>query len=389
MGKEIAAAEGFDIPFGIECVSYFAKIATEAVYDTPLNLDAFNARIHRAPYGICGFIFPWNFPFDLLMWGVIPALAAGNTVVVKPAELTPLSTLYAAKLASEAGMPDGVFNVVLGAAEPGIALTEHPDVKRMSFTGSPKVGQAIGKTCGQRLVPCKLELGGKGAAVVFDDVDVASVAESLAGAITLNTGQVYCTATRWIIQYSIFDDFVDAVSSVLSKVKIGPGLDPLTQMGPLVSQTQRKRVLDYLSRGKAEGADVILGGGEAQVDDHPDGFYVKPYLLGGSTDNVCFREEIFGLAAYLTSFSEEDQAVAYVNRLEYGLANSVWTSDLERADRVACTMTAGNSWINIHNIFAYGLPYGGVNLSGNGGGVNSPDTFYDYLRKQTIARPLG
>ncbi|MEQ8847254.1 aldehyde dehydrogenase family protein [Botrimarina sp.] len=387
VGKAITAARGFDIPFGIECLRYFADLAVNTLYDVPLPLSRIEARTHRTPYGACGFILPWNFPFDLLMWGVAPALAAGNTVVVKPSEVTPLSALYVCHVAQRIGLPAGVINVVLGdGPSVGAPMPEHPLIRRMSFTGSTEVGKKIGAACGARPIPAKLELGGKGAAVVFDDVDLPQAAHSLADAITLNTGQVCCTATRWVVHEKVFDDFVDLARQRLAATKIGPGLDESTQMGPLVSQTQRDRVLGYYERGLAGGASALL---ERRPTDFDEGFFVSPVLLTGGVDNVCWREEIFGPAAFLTKFSDEAEAVATVNRLEYGLANSVWTSDLARAGRVAERMVAGNSWINAHNVFAYGLPYGGVNLSGVGGGVNSPETFFDYLRGQTIARPLG
>jgi len=390
VGKAISATESFDLPFGIAGIRYFADLATQARYDTPLAIKNIEARIHRAPYGVCGFIFPWNFPFNLLLWGIIPALAAGNTVVVKPSITTPLSTLYVARLATEAGFPPGVINVTIGdGAGAGVALTDHPLVRRMSFTGSSEAGRKIGEVCGRRLVPCKLELGGKGAAVVFDDADVASTATQLAGAITFNTGQVCCTATRWIVHEKIFDALAEKAAAALRATKIGPGLDPATQMGPVASASHRDCILGYLEKGKAEGASVVLDGGPADIPEGRGGFFVKPWVLAGSPDNVCCREEIFGPAAYMVKFRDEAQAVELVNRLDYGLANSVWSADLARANRVAERLIAGSNWINAHNVFAYGLPYGGVNCSGLGGGVNSPATFYDYLRDQTVGRPLA
>ncbi len=389
VGKAIAAARGFDIPFGIECLRYYAELVQHTPLDTPLAVKGMEARVHRAPYGVCGFVLPWNFPFDLLMWGIAPALAAGNTVVVKPAEITPLSTLLTAKLAVEAGIPAGVLNVVVGeGAAAGAALVNHPGVRHMAFTGSPQVGRQIAEACGKRLIPCKLELGGKGAAVVFEDVDVEAVAQQLAGAITLNTGQVCCTATRWVIHRDIYGDFVDAVTCALSAVKIGSSLAEETMMGPLVSETQRQRVQGYLEQGIAQGAHEVLGSGAAQVSGDQSGYFVGPSLLTGPVDNVCFREEIFGPVAYLTTFDNDQGALEQVNSLSYGLANSVWTPDLARARSMSDQMVAGNNWINAHNVFAYGLPYGGVNLSGLGGGVNGPGTLLDYLRQTTVARPL-
>ena len=390
VGKAIVNADAFDIPFGIEGVRYFADLAAQVRPDQALALPHMEARTHLTPYGVCGFIFPWNFPFDLLIWGVAPALAAGNTVVVKPSEVTPISTLYVGKLMEDIGFPAGVFNVVTGnGQDAGAAIPEHPLVKRMSFTGSPEVGRLIGAACGRRPIPCKLELGGKGAAVVFDDVDVSATAAALTEAITFNTGQVCCTATRWLPHEDVYDEFASAVAEKLGAVRIGPPLSGDTEMGPLVSRAQMDRVLGYREKGLAEGATVIFDGGSEGVADQESGYYVAPYLLAGEDTNVCFREEIFGPAAFMTRFSDEDDAIASVNSLEYGLANSVWSQDLARANRVAERMVAGNSWVNAHNVFAYGLPYGGVNMSGMGGGVNGPETLYDYLRRQTIARPLS
>jgi len=389
VGKAIVNSESFDIPFGVACVRYFADLIKRVDIDTPLALPHMEARTHRAAYGVCGFIFPWNFPFDLLVWNIVPAIAAGNTVVVKPSSLTPLSTLFAATLAREAGLPDGVMNVVVGGSVAGRAIAGHKGLKRMSFTGSTEVGREIGEICGKNLVPVKLELGGKGAAVVFDDADLDAAAAQLAGAITFNTGQVCCTATRWIVHEKIFDALAEKAAAALRATKIGPGLDPATQMGPVASASHRDCILGYLEKGKAEGASVVLDGGPADIPEGRGGFFVKPWVLAGSPDNVCCREEIFGPAAYMVKFRDEAQAVELVNRLDYGLANSVWSADLARANRVAERLIAGSNWINAHNVFAYGLPYGGVNCSGLGGGVNSPATFYDYLRDQTVGRPLA
>jgi aldehyde dehydrogenase (NAD+) len=225
--------------------------------------------------------------------------------------------------------------------------------------------------------------------VVFDDVDPKSVASNLVAAVTLNTGQVCCTATRWVLQEKIYDELVSAACDQMKAIRIGHGLEADSQMGPAVSEKQKKRILGYLEKGDKEGARAVLPGGPAEVATHKNGFYVKPALLAGGPDNICAREEIFGPVAYVLKFKTEDEAIDLVNQSNYGLANSVWSADLGRCDRVAQAMVAGNSWINGHNIFAHGVPYAGCNLSGCGGGVLGPDTFFDYLRPQSIVRPLG
>jgi acyl-CoA reductase-like NAD-dependent aldehyde dehydrogenase len=390
VGKPRGQAAAFDVPHAAQTFRYYADLAVQTRRREPIavaGLDAFSVRI---PYGVCGFIFPWNFPFLLVGWGVAPALAAGNTVVIKPAEDTPLSTLYFAKLAEEAGVPPGVINVVTGFGETaGAALARHPGLKRMSFTGSPEVGRLIAEACGRNLVPVKLELGGKGAAVIFDDVNVDAVAGALAAAVTLNAGQVCCTATRWLVHEHIRDEFVKKVTATLGAMKIGYGANPDTNIGPVVSEKQRARVLGYLDKGVKAGAKLLVAGGPAVVKGYEHGYYVKPALMTGDPGNLCAREEIFGPVAYLMTFSDEEEGVELVNCSAYGLANSVWSGNLDRANRVAEKLVAGNSWINAHNLFAQGLPYGGCNLSGCGGGVLGPETLSDYLRHQTVARPIS
>jgi len=390
VGKPLAQAVSNDVPNVSQTLRYYADLAVHTRRAEPIAVSGYDARSIRVPYGVCAFIIPWNFPILLVGWGISPALAAGNTVVVKPPEDASLSTLYLCKLAKEAGVPDGVINVVTGYGETaGAALAENKDINRMSFTGSPEVGRLIAAACGANLVPVKLELGGKGAAVVFPDIDVDAAGKALAGAITLNSGQVCCTATRWIVHDSIRDQLVESARTALTSTKIGHGLNPESQMGPVISEKQRSRVTGYLERGESEGAEVLLRGGTATVDGCEGGYYVKPALLGGAKENICASDEIFGPVAYVMGFSDEDEAVDLVNRSRYGLANSVWSSDLTRANRVAEQMVAGNSWINAHNIFAHGIPYAGCNLSGMGGGVLGPDTLFDYLRPQSIVRPLS
>jgi len=377
-----------DVKNFVETIRYFADLSQHCARRTPLAVAGHEAWSVRIPWGVCGFIFPWNFPLLLVGWNIAPALAAGNTVVIKPAEDTPLSTIYLAHLAKEVGIPDGVINVVPGFGDPaGAALAGYPRIKRMSFTGSPEVGRLIGEACGRNLVPVKLELGGKGAALVFDDVDVAGTVEKLVGAVTYHTGQVCCTATRWLIHRSIYDRFVDLAVQRMKQIVIGHEMDPKTQMGPVVSEKQRQRILGYLKRGCEGGAELVLEGGEARVPNR-NGCYVKPALLAGPRKDAAWREEIFGPVAYLAPFADEAEAVAMVNDTDYGLGNSVWTADLGRAQRVADAMVSGNSWINGHNIFLHGVPYAGVNKSGMGGGVMSVGTLFDYWRHLSVVRPL-
>lgn len=387
-GKIHAQAQS-DIATFVSTLRYYTNMALHIQRRLPLAVAGHEAHSSLGPYGPCGFIFPWNFPFLLVGWGISPALAAGNTVVIKPAEDTPLSTLYFTKLVKEAGIPGGVINVVAGHGETtGAAVASHPGFKRMSFTGSPEVGRMVGKAAGENLCPTKLELGGKGAAVIFDDVDIEDTAQKLAGAITLHTGQVCCTATRWIVQESILNKLADSCAKKLQEVEIGHEMNGGSQMGPVVSKKQQDRVLSYLKRGAEGGAEFMLEGGPAEVKGKDGGFYVKPAMMAGGPDNAACIEEIFGPVTYLMPFKNEDEAIDLVNRSSYGLANSVWSANLDRCQRVAESMVAGNSWINAHNVFPQGVPYAGVNLSGVGGGVNSPETYYDYLRPKSIVRPL-
>ncbi len=387
-GKIYGQALG-DIQNFVDTFRYFADLAQMVRYRSVIAVKQHEAWVARHPWGVCGFIIPWNFPFLLSGWGLAPALAAGNTCVLKPAEDTPLSALYLCHVLHELELlPPGVLNVVTGLGETaGAAVSRNAKFKRMSFTGSPEVGRLVAEACGRNLVPVKCELGGKGAAVVFQDVDIDDTADKLVQAITFHAGQVCCDATRWLIQKDIYQDFLDACAARMKAVKIGDPRQPETQMGPLVNAKQRDRVLGYLKKGVAGGAKLALEGGKASVAGR-DGYYVKPALLTGSLDNVAAREEIFGPVAYVAPFATEEEGIQLANDTEYGLANSVWSRDLVRCARVAEAFEAGNGWINAHNVFVHGVPYAGIGKSGMGGGVISPETLNDYLRPISVLRPL-
>lgn len=351
-----------------------------------LGLSITDSKTIKRPYGVAGFIFPWNFPLTLCAWGIAPALAAGNTVVIKPASETPLSTLYLAKLVEEAGFPAGTVNVIPGKGSVvGEALTSHPKVKLMSFTGSTEVGRHIGEVCGRNLVPAKLELGGKGAAVICQDADIDQAVEGLCGAISLNAGQVCCTASRWYIHESIYDEFVAKAKATLEAVVVDNGLKASSQMGPMCTHRQMAKVLECIAEAQANGAEVVTGGQRLMSGELDKGYFIQPTLLAGSDDNPWAQEEIFGPVAFLLKFSDEEEVVERANRNPYGLSNSVWTQDSDKAQWIAAELVAGNSWINAHNVFEYGLHYGACNQSGCGGGVNSKATFEGYLRHQSVA----
>ncbi|MGR5144439.1 aldehyde dehydrogenase family protein [Photobacterium sp. DNB23_23_1] len=386
VGKPVAAAIGFDVPFAAQCFDYYAGVAEEAIYDVDLGLSVTDSKTIKRPYGVAGFIFPWNFPLTLCAWGIAPALAAGNTVVIKPASETPLSTLYLAKLVEEAGFPAGTVNILPGKGSVvGEALTSHPKVKLMSFTGSTEVGRHIGEVCGRNLVPSKLELGGKGAAVICQDADIDHAVEGLCGAISLNAGQVCCTASRWYIHESIYDEFITKAKAKLEAIVVGNGLEASSEMGPMCTHKQMAKVLQCIAEAQAHGAEIVTGGQRLMERTLDKGYFIQPTLLAGTDDNPWAQEEIFGPVAFLLKFENEDEVVERANRNPYGLSNSVWTTDIDKAQRIAAELVAGNSWINAHNVFEYGLHYGACNQSGCGGGVNSKATFEGYLRHQSVA----
>ncbi|MEU0466049.1 aldehyde dehydrogenase family protein [Amycolatopsis sp. NPDC006131] len=368
-GKSVAVAQGVDVAWAADIFHYYAGWATkiEGRTITPsvpwIPGSQWHAYTLREPVGVCAQIIPWNFPLVMAAFKLAPALAAGNTVILKPAEQTPLTALLLGELFCEAGFPDGVVNILTGFGDAGAALAAHDDVDKVAFTGSTEVGKKIVDAAKGNLKKVSLELGGKSPNLVFADADLEAAIPGSANAWLFNHGQCCVAGTRLFVEESIFDEFTQGVAEFASQVKIGPGLDPTTQLGPLVSQEQLDRVTSYLRQGIADGARALTGGGR-----HGDsGYYVEPTVLVDVRDDMSVvREEIFGPVVAAIPFSAEDGLAAAANNTEYGLAAGIWTRDISRAHRVAKQIKAGSVWVNCYNGFDTAIPFGGYKQSGWG-----------------------
>jgi phenylacetaldehyde dehydrogenase len=370
-GKPRAVARVADVPLAADLFQYMAGWATKIEGNTiPISVPyAPGARFHaftlREPVGVVGQIIPWNFPLLMAAWKLGPALTTGNCVVLKPAEQTPLSALRLGELLLEAGLPEGVVNIVTGFGETaGAALAAHPDVDKIAFTGSTEVGRLIVRAAAGNLKKVSLELGGKSPNIIFQDAgDIESAIKGAANAIFFNHGQCCCAGSRLMVERSIFDDVVEGVAREAKKIKLGPGLSEDTQMGPLVSEEQLKRVTNYLHQGKAEGACYVTGGGRAG----DRGYFVHPTVVKDVRPEMSIvREEIFGPVVVAEPFSKEEDLVKRANATEYGLAAGIWTRDIAKAHRIAAEIRAGTVWVNCYNVFDAALPFGGYKQSGWG-----------------------
>jgi aldehyde dehydrogenase (NAD+) len=370
------------------CAEYYIDVARKTrfgdseIMDVDSDVDAYT---YVEPWGVVAGIIPWNYPVVLTAWFMMPALMAGNCILIKPSEETPLSALYFAKLAEEAGFPAGVINVLPGRGElSGKFIAEHPGIRYISFTGSPEVGQSILHAADKHGTRVKREMGGNGSAIVCADADPELVARMIGRNVNQHYGQTCCTIHRVFAERAIFDDFLGAAESFFSELKIGNQAEKGTQLGPVVNSRQPQRILQGIEFAKANGAEAVLGGGHADVAGY-DGFYMKPTLLRSPTGSDCNPGEVFHTFVNVQPVDSVEQAVQCANNTRYGLGSSVWTKDLELGQRIAKQFRDGTGQINCHNMGAYGIPYGGQGISGGpGGGVSCKETLHDYLQVKAI-----
>ncbi len=392
-GKPVCLASRLDVPRAGANFRVFADLVKMAGLEscqteTPDGTTALNYAV-RKPLGVVGVITPWNLPLLLLTWKVAPALACGNAVVVKPSEETPATATLLAEAMQDAGIPNGVYNVVHGFGEgsAGEFLTQHADVDAVTFTGESRTGAAIMKVVAPTVKPVSFELGGKNAAIVFADCNFEEAVRGLSEAVFLNTGQVCLCAERVYVERKIFSAFVEALKQKAESLHPGRPSDEKTDLGPLISKQHREKVLSYYRLAEEEGATVVTGGRAPKFgDDRDNGFYLQPTIHIGLPESArCVKEEIFGPVCHVAPFDSEEQAVAMANDTKYGLAASIWTSNLKRGHRVAQQMKVGITWVNCWFLRDLRTPFGGAGLSGIGreGGMHSLN-FYSELNNICI-----
>jgi aminomuconate-semialdehyde/2-hydroxymuconate-6-semialdehyde dehydrogenase len=392
-GKPVSLASKLDIPRGAANFRVFADILKTAPLDSyrtdlPGGAQAINYAV-RKPLGVVGIISPWNLPLLLFTWKIAPALACGNAVVAKPSEETPGTATLLAEVMQAVGLPSGVFNLVhgFGPNSAGEFITKHPRVNAITFTGESKTGTAIMHAAAEGVKPVSFELGGKNAAIIFADCDFDKTVDGMARAVFLNSGQVCLCSERIFIERPIYERFVKALAERAKQLKLGDPTDPATEMGPLISAAHRDKVLTYYAIARQEGAQFVVGGGTPRFDNHLDsGCWVEPTLIAGLPDDArCVREEIFGPIGHVTPFDSEAEVIQRANATPYGLAATIWTSNVNKAHRVAQSMNVGIAWVNTWFLRDLRTPFGGSGLSGVGreGGMHSLN-FYSELTNVCI-----
>ncbi|WP_066383412.1 aldehyde dehydrogenase family protein [Neobacillus mesonae] len=367
-GKPINEARIIDLPGTIEQFRYFAGWTTKITGQTiPVSGSFFNYTRHE-PVGVTGQIIPWNFPLMIASWKVAPALATGCTVVLKPAEQTPLTALYLGKLIQEVGFPEGVINIVPGFGETaGASLVKHPDVNKIAFTGSTEVGKLIMREASNTMKRVSLELGGKSPNIILPDADMSKAVPGVFSGIMTNQGEICSAGSRVYIQKKSYDNVVADLASFAEKVKLGNGLYEDTQMGPLVSIEQQERVLNYINIGRNEGAECLSGGEKTE-----EGYFVKPTIFAGVSEGMRIaREEIFGPVVVAMPYDDMDEIIERANNSPYGLAAGVWTENVKNAHYIANRLKAGSVWVNCYSMVDPASPFGGYKQSGFGRDMGS------------------
>ncbi|MFJ6943439.1 gamma-aminobutyraldehyde dehydrogenase [Streptomyces wuyuanensis] len=383
-GKPIKLSREFDVPGTVDNTAFFAGAARHLQGQSAGEYSGdHTSYVRREPIGVVGSIAPWNYPLQMAAWKVLPAIAAGNTIVLKPAEITPLTSLMFARAATEAGIPDGVLNVVTGTGrEAGEHLVGHPDVAMTSFTGSTPVGKRVAEVATATVKRLHLELGGKAPFVVFDDADLdAAVHGAVAGAL-INSGQDCTAATRAYVQRPLYDAFVSSVADLMATVRLGDPFDPSTDLGPLVSHTQRDRVAGFVDRARSYA--TVVTGGKAPGGDLAKGAYYLPTLISGAAqDSEVVRSEIFGPVLVVLPFDSDDEGIALANDTPYGLAASAWSRDVYRTGRATREIKAGCVWVNDHIPIISEMPHGGYKASGFGKDM-SAYSFEEYTQVKHV-----
>ena len=366
-GKPLRETTLVDVPLSSDHFRYFAGCLRAEEGSAVMIDDNTLSIVMHEPIGVVGQIIPWNFPLLMAAWKIAPALAAGNTLVIKPSSTTPLSILYLGKLLNEI-LPAGVVDIITGrGAQSGQAMLDHPGFAKLAFTGSTEVGYSVAKAAANRLIPATLELGGKSANIYFDDCQMDKAIEGAQIGILFNQGQVCCAGSRIFVQEGIYDEFVEKLAQAFKSVKVGDPMCMQTQMGSQINQKQLQKILSYVDIGKSEGARVLTGGEAAEVEGCAGGAFMQPTLLVDVTNDMrVAQEEIFGPVAVVIKFKTEEEVIAMANDSEYGLGGAVWTRDINRALRVAKAVRTGRMWVNTYNELPAHTPFGGYKKSGIG-----------------------